>query len=155
MALPKAAVERVQECATPGGGVNRFPATEWPVGNRGLCSALLFLSRARSKGNPVKRSILSLSVSALLALAAGSALADTYSGEITKVDKYSKSIEVRGGEPVRKNLFFLSRSGQVTRGGQPVALADLKRGDRVRVEFTRKGSTHTASSVMNGLVVMV
>jgi hypothetical protein len=91
--------------------------------------------------------ILSLSVSAFLALAAGSAFADTYAGEVTKVDKYSKSLEVRGGEPVRKKLFFLSRNGQVTRDGQPVVLADLKRGDRVEVEFTRKGSTHTATRV--------
>ena len=91
--------------------------------------------------------ILALSVSALLTLAAGTALADTYSGEITKIDKYSKSVEVRGGEPIRKKLFFLTRNGQVTRDGQPVALADLKRGDRVEIEFTRKGSTHSASHV--------
>ncbi len=95
----------------------------------------------------MKRKILSLSVSALLALAAGSALADTYSGEVTKIDKFSKSVEVRGGEPARKKLFFLSRTGQVTRAGQPVTLADLNRGDRVEIEFLRKGSTHTASSV--------
>lgn len=95
----------------------------------------------------MKRSILSLSVSAFLALAAGSALADTYAGEVTKVDRYSKSLEVRGGEPVRKKRFFLARGGEVTRGGQPVALAELKRGDRVEVSFTRKGSTHTAHSV--------
>lgn len=91
--------------------------------------------------------ILSLSVSALIALAAGSALADTVSGEVTKIDKYSKSVEVRGGEPARKKLYFLTRNGQVTRDGQPVALADLKRGDRVEIEFTRQGSTHIASSV--------
>jgi hypothetical protein len=99
------------------------------------------------EGNPVKRSIVSLSLSALLALAAGSALADTYAGEVTKVDRYSKSVEVRGGEHNRKQLFFLARGAQVTRGGQPVAIGDLKRGDRVEVDFTRKGSTHTARSV--------
>jgi Cu/Ag efflux protein CusF len=95
----------------------------------------------------VKRSLLSLAASALLALAAGSALADTYSGEITKVDRYSKSIEVKGGEPVRKKVFFLSLKGEVTRAGQPAALADLKRGDRVEVEFTRSGTALIASRV--------
>jgi Cu/Ag efflux protein CusF len=91
--------------------------------------------------------LLSLSVSAFLTLAAASALADTYTGEVTKVDKYSKSVEVRGGEPVRKKLFFLSRDGQITRDGQPAVLADLKRGDRVEVVFARKGTTHTATRV--------
>jgi Cu/Ag efflux protein CusF len=105
----------------------------------------LFLSRARSKGNPVKKLILSLF--ALTLLAAGPAFADTYSGEITKIDRSSKSIEVRGGDPVRKKLFFLSRKGEVTRAGAPVEFRELKRGDRVEVAFQRKGSTHTATQI--------
>jgi len=107
----------------------------------------LFLSRARSKGNSVKRTILSLSASALLALAASPALADQFSGEITKLDRGSKSIEVRGEDAPRALRFFLARGGEVTRAGQPVAFSDLKRGDRVAIEFSRKGSTHTAQSV--------
>jgi hypothetical protein len=91
--------------------------------------------------------MLSLSVSALLALAAAPALADTLSGEVTKIDRYSESIEVRGGEPARKKLFFLTRHAQVTRAGQPVALGDLKRGDRVEVEYSRKGGIPAASRV--------
>jgi hypothetical protein len=95
----------------------------------------------------VKRSILSLSVSALLALAAGPALADTFSGEITKLDRGSKSIEVKGGESARRLRFFLTPGGEITRGGLPVAFVDLKRGDRVEVDYSRKGSTQTARSV--------
>ena len=91
--------------------------------------------------------MLSLSVSAFLALAAAPALGDTLSGEVTKIDRYSESIEVRGGEPARKKLFFLTRDAQVTRAGQPVALGDLKRGDRVEVEYSRKGGVPTASRV--------
>jgi hypothetical protein len=120
----------------------RWPDRAAPVG-----SAAQFLSRARTKGNHVKRSMLSLSVSALLALAAAPALADTLSGEVTKIDRYSESIEVKGGAPARKKLFFLTRDAQVLRAGQPVALRDVKRGDRVEVEFSRQGGTPTASRV--------
>jgi hypothetical protein len=107
----------------------------------------LFLSRARSKGNLVKRTILSLSAFAFLALAASSALADQFSGEITKLDRGSQSIEVRGDDAQRARRFFLARGGEVTRAGQPVDFADLKRGDRVAIEFSKKGSTQTAQSV--------
>jgi hypothetical protein len=95
----------------------------------------------------VRRTILILSVFASLLLAAGSALADHYSGEITKLDRGSRSIEVKGGESQRRLLFFLGRGGEVTRAGQPVEFADLKRGDRVEVEFSKRGSTQTALSV--------
>jgi hypothetical protein len=95
----------------------------------------------------VKRKLLSLSVSAFLALAANSALADQFSGEITKLDRGSKSIEVRGDDAQRALRFFLARGGEVTRAGQPVAFGDLKRGDRVAIEFSKKGSTQTAQSV--------
>jgi Cu/Ag efflux protein CusF len=90
---------------------------------------------------------LTLSLFAVTLLAAGAAFADTYSGEITKIDRASKSIEVRGGEPARKKLFFLSRKGEVTRAGAPVAFRELKRGDRVEIAFQRSGSTHTATQI--------
>jgi hypothetical protein len=161
------AVERVQGWRRAGGGVNREaepPATRqltpdppnraelvafegWLDRSARLCCPALLLSRARSKGNPVHRKLLSISFSAILGLAASSALADQFSGEITKLDRNSKSIEVKGGEAERRLRFFLARGGQVTRGGSPVAFADLKRGDRVEVDFTKKGSTHTAQSV--------
>ena len=93
----------------------------------------------------MKKLTLSLFVSTLLA--ASAAFADTYSGEITKIDRASKSIEVRGGEPARKKLFFLSRKGEVTRAGAPVEFRELKRGDRVEVSFQRNGATHTATQI--------
>ncbi len=95
----------------------------------------------------MKRSILALSAAALLALAATPALAETFSGEIIELDRGSKSIEVRGGDSQRRVRFFLAPGGELTRGSLPVTFADLRRGDRVEIDFLRKGSTHTAYDV--------
>ena len=90
---------------------------------------------------------LSLSALASLALVSGPAFADTFSGEITKIDRGSQSIEVQGDESQRKLRFFLARGGEVTRDGLPVQFAALQRGDRVEIDYARKGATHTARSV--------
>lgn len=90
---------------------------------------------------------LSLSVLAALALATTPALAETFSGEITKIDRGSQSIEVKGGEAQRKLRFFLARGGEVTRAGVPAPFATLKRGERVEIDFAKTGATRTARAV--------
>jgi hypothetical protein len=109
--------------------------------------APLFLSRARTKGSPVRSKLLSLSVLASLALAAAPALADTASGEVLKVDRYSKSVEIKASDTQRKVRFFLAHGGQVTRDGQSVNFATLKPGERVEIDYSRSGTNSVASTV--------
>lgn len=96
------------------------------------------------------RRISAVIISAFLLLGAMPALADTQraiEGEVVRVDRSNRSVVVLGGEPQRRLRFFLARHGEVTSGGQPVELADLKRGMRVEVSYTRSGSTHTAHTI--------
>jgi hypothetical protein len=95
----------------------------------------------------VRSKLLSLSLLASLALAAAPALADTASGEVLKVDRYSKSVEIRASDSQRKVRFFLARGGQVLRDGQPVNIATLKRGERVEIDYSKSGSSSIASAV--------
>lgn len=91
--------------------------------------------------------LLSLLALTSFSLASAPALADTFSGEITKIDRHSKSIEVRDGDSQRKLRFFLSGSGEVTRDGAPVRFATLRRGERVEVDFARNNGSHFARSI--------
>jgi hypothetical protein len=86
-------------------------------------------------------------VSGFLGLSASAALADQFVGRITKLDRWSKSVEVKGGDPQRKLRFFLGNNGEVTRAGEPVSFADLKRGDRVEIEFNKRGTTPVARTI--------
>ncbi len=95
----------------------------------------------------MRRMVLSAAVSGFLALAASAALADQFVGQITKLDRWSKSVEVKGGEPQRKLRFFLGNDGEVTRAGESVSFAELKRGDRVEIEFAKRGSTPVAQTI--------
>ncbi|HEU4431728.1 MAG TPA: hypothetical protein VFT98_23420 [Myxococcota bacterium] len=70
-----------------------------------------------------------------------------FSGEITSVERSAKAIVVKGGEPARKRKFFLARGAQLTSGGAPVTLAELKRGERVEVTYTKSNSHLFARSV--------
>ena len=97
----------------------------------------------------MKSKVRALATLAALAITASAApaLAETFSGEITRVDRGSRSIEVRGGESGRKLRFFLAHGGDVTRDGRAVNFATLKRGERVEVDYARKGATHTARAI--------
>ncbi|HEU4430168.1 MAG TPA: hypothetical protein VFT98_15515 [Myxococcota bacterium] len=86
-------------------------------------------------------------VSGFLAFSASAALADQFVGQITKLDRWSKSVEVKGGDPQRKLRFFLGNNGEVTRAGAPVSFGELKRGDRVEIEFAKRGSTPVAHTI--------
>jgi hypothetical protein len=91
--------------------------------------------------------VLLAAVSGLLILPASAALADQFVGQITKLDRWSKSVEVKGGEPLRKLRFFLGNEGEVTRAGTPVSFGELKRGDTVQIEYAKRGSTPVARAI--------
>jgi len=87
---------------------------------------------------------------ALVVLEAPVARADeplAFSGEITSVERSSKAIVVKGGEPVRKRKFFLARGAQVTSGGAPLTFAELKRGERVEITYAKSSSHLFARTV--------
>jgi len=95
----------------------------------------------------MRRMILSVAVLGFVSLTASAALADQFTGQITKLDRWSKSIEVKGGEPARKLRFFLANGGEVTRAGEAVSFGELKRGDVVEVEFAKRGTTPVAHTI--------
>lgn len=96
------------------------------------------------------RAISAAIVSVLLVLGATAALGDSqrqFSGEVISLDRYSKSIVVKGGEPPRRLRFFFSRSGQVTVGGKPASFDELKKGAHVDVAYTRNGGSQSAYAI--------
>ncbi len=95
-------------------------------------------------------------LSALLALGAAAAAGESpreFRGEIASVDRSSKAIVVKGGQPQRRLKFFLARGGQVTSGGTTTPFAELKRGEQVEVGYTKARShlwAHTIAVVSGG-----
>jgi hypothetical protein len=88
-----------------------------------------------------------LVVSGVQVASAETPLPLVFSGEVTSLERSADAVVVKGGEPLRKKKFFLTRGGQVTRAGQVVSLADLKRGDRVEVTYTAERSYLFARSI--------
>jgi len=98
----------------------------------------------------MRSAIAAILLAAFVVLGAGAALGEearTFSGQITSLDRGAKALVVKGGEPLRKRKFFLSRGAQVLSAGAAASYRDLKRGDQVEIAFTESNSHSFAHSI--------
>jgi hypothetical protein len=70
---------------------------------------------------------------------------EKYSGVIERVDVAKKDFAVKNGK--EEMTFSLSDKAKITEGKKTLALADLKKGQEVTVEYTKEGNKSVAEMV--------
>jgi Cu/Ag efflux protein CusF len=73
---------------------------------------------------------------------------EKYSGVIERVDVARKDFAVKNGK--EEMTFSLSDKAKITEGKKTLALADLKKGQEVTVEYSKEGNKSVAEMVSVG-----
>lgn len=70
-------------------------------------------------------------------------------GQIRKVDATAHTVTVasQAGKKERRMTFHLASDAKITRNEQPVAVADLKEGERVIVRYASEKKQHMAHAI--------